>query len=464
MRMHARPKVGRWRRGSSSPGTIRLAALLVVLALVVAACGGAEEPAEGADNGGTESGGAAAGGDASGEVTDENIELTVWASRDYYVPPDEFASFEEEYPNITINWDVQADDDILQQLQRMKAAGQKMPDVIHDDVFMMEAYVAAGLLRPIDDVLARWEEEEPDLYNSILPITWEETTFDGQPYGMSIGANYDILYYSVPLFESAGVEAPFEDWEQVLDALQAVKDANPDSVPLTVQALQGEGVTMLKNFMSSVGVPFDGAVPDLQSDAAMYVLDWLIRAQEAELLPPEAISWGESEARGAFIRGDAAVIFDGITTAGDFAEVEDFDYETAWNTTPLPTNSGTGLEGQTVTSSRTWAITSDTEYPYEASLVLRYIAETDNLIEPLANGSVPMRQTEALNDPRLTEYLPFFDEELREAYLDAGSVPSGLNGGEVEAVLEQLFGEIVVGTDMTPQELADKYQPELDAL
>ena len=33
------------------------------------------------------------------------------------------------------------------------------------------------------------------------------------------------------------------------------------------------------------------------------------------------------------------------------------------------------------------------------------------------------------------------------------SVPAGLNGGEVELELEKLFGEIVVGTDKTAQEL-----------
>ena len=39
-----------------------------------------------------------------------------------------------------------------------------------------------------------------------------------------------------------------------------------------------------------------------------------------------------------------------------------------------------------------------------------------------------------------------------------------LNGGEVEGVLEQLFGEIVIGTDKTAEELAAEYQPILDDL
>jgi hypothetical protein len=75
-----------------------------------------------------------------------------------------------------------------------------------------------------------------------------------------------------------------------------------------------------------------------------------------------------------------------------------------------------------------------------------------------------MRNTRHLADPRLNEFWPFFSDQLREAYAGSDSVPAGLNGGEVEGVLEELFGEIVIGTDATAQELADKYQPLLDEL
>jgi ABC-type glycerol-3-phosphate transport system substrate-binding protein len=407
--------------------------------------------------------GAACGGGDSGAGGDG--ELLVWSSRDYYVPPDEFKSFEAEHSDISLSWDVQAEDDILQQLLRMRDAGQTMPDVIQDDTFMMEAYYKAGLLQPIDEYLDRWKEEDPELYDKVLPIAWEDNEFDGQTYGMSITANYDILYYNKPWLEEAGVEPPFETFEEMYDALLAMKQARPDQIPMTLQALAGEGVTMLKSMLNAVGVPFEGSTPDLTDPAALYVIDFWQRAQEDELIPPEAISWGESETRGAFIRQDAGLIFDGITTAGDFAEVDNFDYGEEWETTTLPTDSGEGHTGQTVTQPRTWAITVDADDPYESSLVLRYLAETDNLVEPLANGSVPMRQTEAINDPRIqNEILPFFTDELKSSYLDSVSMPASENTGEVEEVLEQMWGEIVQGTDASAEELAEKYQEQLDSL
>jgi len=133
-------------------------------------------------------------------------------------------------------------------------------------------------------------------------------------------------------------------------------------------------------------------------------------------------------------------------------------------TTPLPRDSGEGHTGIYVTQPRTWAITVDADNPEESCRVLQYLAETDNLIEPLENGSVPMRQTEALNDPRFSEILPFFTEDLKTAYVESESMPASQNTGEVEEILEQLWGEIVQGTDKSAEELAQEYQDQLNAL
>jgi hypothetical protein len=116
-----------------------------------------------------------------------------------------------------------------------------------------------------------------------------------------------------------------------------------------------------------------------------------------------------------------------------------------------------------LSAARTWAVVAGGEHQAEAALVLRYIAETTNLIEAAGNGSVPMRQTEAINDPQLLEIWPFFNDDLKNAYLGSTPTPAGPNAGDVEGILEQMFGEIVVGTDKTAEELAAEYQPQLDA-
>jgi multiple sugar transport system substrate-binding protein len=441
----------------------KLLALLLALGLVIAACAGEEgtDTTEGGDTDTT----AGEGSDTTAGSGGEEIDLLVWVTRDYYIPPDGFESFMAEYPNINVTWDVQANDDILQQFLRMRDAGQPLPDVLGaEDSFLIENYVEAGLVESHDDVAAAWQEEAPEQYDTLLPLAWDETTIDGVKYGLSVTANFDILYYNQEWFDEAGVTVPFESLDAVLDAMRAMKTARPDSIPMTVQARAGDGVTTLKTVLAAAGAPFEGAVPDLTSEGGLYTINWFLQASDEGLLPPDAIAWGEDEARGAFVSGDAGLILDGFTTAGDFNQAEGFAYPDQWNLTPVPlSQSGGGADGVALSAARTWAVVAGGEHQAEAALVLRYIAETTNLIEAAGNGSVPMRQTEAINDPQLLEIWPFFNDDLKNAYLGSTPTPAGPNAGDVEGILEQMFGEIVVGTDKTAEELAAEYQPQLDA-
>ena len=432
--------------------------LMIVLSLMIAACGdgGSDSTTVPGDDGATTT--------AAG-ATGDAIELLVWSSRPYYIPPDEFASFTAEHPNVTVRFDVQSNDDMLQQMLRMQDAGQQLPDILGaEDSFLIENFAEAGLLLPHNDIAAKWEEEDPELYGKLLPLVWDETTRDGEKWGMSVTANFDILYYNAEWFAEAGVEPPFESLDAVLDAMRAMKETRPDSIPFTVQARAGDGVTTLKTVLAAAGTPFEGAVPDLTSPGGIYTINWFLQAANEELLPPEAIAWGEDESRGAFVSGDAGLILDGFTTAGDFNEAEGFSYPDQWGLTAVPlSQSGGGIDGVALSAARTWAVTSGSQHPEEAALILRYIASTDNLIEAAGNGSVPMRQTEAIDDPRLLEIWPFFDEDLKAAYQGSTPTPAGPNAGDVEVILEQMFGEIVVGTDKTAEELAAEFQPMLDA-
>ena len=247
-----------------------------------------------------------------------------------------------EHPNIVIKWDVKDSDDIMQQMQRMQSANQKLPDVIQDEVQLARAYHDAGLVMPIDDQMKKWQQEDAASYDLVLPSAWEEARIDGQTLGMSITANFDVLYYNTEWAKQAGVQFPVRTYDDLFAAAQKLKAARPDKFPFSIQALAGEGVTALLNMFVGAGVPFDGATPDLKSPQAQYILDWFKRARDEGLIPPDAISWGEAESRGVFVSGDAALLIDGFTTAGDFADVGGFDYGTSWSNTLLPAETGKG--------------------------------------------------------------------------------------------------------------------------
>jgi ABC-type glycerol-3-phosphate transport system substrate-binding protein len=443
-----------------------LFALLAILALVAAACSSDTTDGTDAPDGTEAPDGTDAPGTTTGGGDGEPIEISIMVTRDYYIPPDGFASFMAEHPGVTVTWDVQSNDDILQQLLTRIDAGQPLPDVLGaEDSFLIASYVEAGLVPSHDEIAATWEAEDPEQYGTLLPLVWDETTLDGVKYGASITANFDVLYYNQEWFDEAGVTVPFASLDEVLDAMRAMKATRPDSIPFTVQARAGDGVTTLKTVLAAAGVEFVEAVPSLTSDAGVYTVNWFLQAANEGLLPPEAIAWGEDESRGAFVSGDAGLILDGFTTAGDFNAAEGFSYPDQWNLTPVPlSQAGGGTDGVALSAARAWAVLEGTEHPVEAALILRYIADTENLLGQAGNGGVPMRQTEAINDPRLLEIWPFFNEDLKTAYLGSSPTPAGLKAGDVEVILEQMFGEIVVGTDKSAEELAAEYQALLDAL
>ncbi|MDH4308797.1 MAG: extracellular solute-binding protein, partial [Acidimicrobiia bacterium] len=272
----------------------RFLALLAIIAMTVAACGGSgSEDTTAPEGGGGETATTAAeGGESSGgEGGGEQVELHAFVSRDYYWPPDAWEGFMAANPNIKVTAQTESNDDILQQLQRMQDAGQKLPDIIQDDTFLMEAYQNAGLLLDMTEQKDQWESEDPDTYNEILPIAWEENTFADGIWGVSLTANFDVIYYNIAMCEAAGVDcSSIDSLDGFLEAMRAVKASQPDVIPLTVQALPTTGVTTLKTFFSAAGAPFDGAVPDMQSEGGLYTIQWFLDASNEGLLPPQAIS------------------------------------------------------------------------------------------------------------------------------------------------------------------------------
>ena len=256
-RVRRRAKSEPRKRASHPRGTMRGLAVLLVMGLVVAACGDSTDTTTTAAGGGDD------GGDAAGDPVTIELILT----RPYYVPAGFVEAMLEDH-NIELIVDVQTNDDILQQLQTRQDAGQPLPDLLGaEDSFLMPAFDEAGLLSSstAETFRSEFEADNPDLYNLLWDVVWTE-----QPVGASITANFDAFYYSVEWFEEAGVTVPFETFDDVLDGMRALKATRPDSIPLTVQAKAGDGVTTLKTMLAGTGAPFTGAVPDLTSEGGMY--------------------------------------------------------------------------------------------------------------------------------------------------------------------------------------------------
>ncbi|HEX5696638.1 MAG TPA: extracellular solute-binding protein, partial [Acidimicrobiia bacterium] len=188
-----------------------LIAIMVVAVLVLAACNG--------DAGDETTTSAATGGDGEG------VPVVAWFNGET-VPADEFASLEAD--GVSVSYDIRGDA-VLTDMLRMRDAGEQLPDLVEIDSHLTPAFMEAGLLAPMTEQIATWEEEDAELYATVPESVWEDGTYDGDIYHFPNKSLVDALFYNVAMLEEAGAPPPpYETYWEMLDAARAVQAANPD--------------------------------------------------------------------------------------------------------------------------------------------------------------------------------------------------------------------------------------------
>jgi ABC-type glycerol-3-phosphate transport system substrate-binding protein len=408
--------------------------------LVLVACDG-EEETEGTDGGGP-------------------VEVTVWFNGET-VPSDEFAPLEEEH-NLVVNFDIRGDE-IFSDMLRMRDAGEQLPDIVEIDSNLVPAFMEAQLIQPMTEQVEQFEQEDPEVYETVISKVWEDGTYDGEIYHAPVKNLWDAIYYNVDLLEEAGVEPEFDTWIDVLEAGRQLKETHPD-----LPAYFGTGGTShdrIFHWLHNFGVPFDGNVPDVTSEQGLAFIDWLQTMHEEEIVDPEFMIGQQDESLGAFARGDLPILMEGLNGGVAFMDIEGFEYGSGWLTVPMPVHEEDG--GQHMGVPRGLSLAAETENPDEAALVLRYLMEPEIAEERyLELDAAPILSEPLFESEGLAESQPYFTDELKEVFLSLeAQLPVGTNTNAVGEVLVSLLEELTVtGTDDSPEVVADRYQAELDEL
>ena len=429
-----------------------LVALLAAVTLAACSGGDADGPTTSAEPGGTVATTAAV------AASDDPVELTVWFTQEEGTPS--FDDFEAENPNVTVSIDIIPSDDTFEQLLRMQDAGQPLPDVIRFDGFLKAGLTDAGILRPIDDLVAQWEEEDPDSFAKLVDSTFGSTVWDGQIVGMAYDASMDQLYYRADWWSEAGIEVPWQPQTnaELLDTLRLIKEQRPDSIPWAMFGARGEGVNYFFAHMAAAGVPFEGATPQLTSDAGVALIEWYQTIIREGLTSPDVLALGGDDAVGQFLGGQAATIIESIGLANDLAGVEGMEFPDQYQLATLPYENG----GVQVANPWTFGITTGSEHPYEASLILRYLMRDEIALEVSRDNIV--RNRVVLESDVIPELYPAFLPEHLEILAGAEGFPTDVNFFEVEDVLEQFMQAVLQNPDTPAADLAAEWQTELDAV
>jgi len=105
-------------------------------------------------------------------------------------------------------------------------AGGAPPAVAKVDRFRVGSFASAGLIQPIDDLIAR----DAYHFDQHYPATREETIYNGRIYGIPWNTDNRAMYYHIGLFQEAGldVNAPPRTWEEVNEVARRIDRWEPD--------------------------------------------------------------------------------------------------------------------------------------------------------------------------------------------------------------------------------------------
>ncbi|MBN1964394.1 MAG: extracellular solute-binding protein [Anaerolineae bacterium] len=305
--------------------------------------------------------------------------------------------------NVVINEPTDAYDD---QLLLDFSAGVG-PDVFSVSPERIPELVTAGLMLPLDDYVAAWDEWEN--FPSGMQLM---PSYNGSTYAVMYNTDTRVLFYRTDIFEAAGLDVPFEptSWEDIFAAAEQIQTNLPDVIPMEVEAgtIWGEGTTMDGFFMLFRGA--GGTLLDTETGQWIVESPALLQAFEfyermfgegyslAEpFMEPEPWAFWLQEAMPNGELGMALIVnvVWGLYAPGsDWAGIDNRDEVLAW--TPFPAREpGAGINGWDyigMGGGWGWAISNETENADLAWEFVQFMTSADSIAAYAEGvGGVPSR-------------------------------------------------------------------------
>ena len=390
--------------------TRKIFPMLVVLSMLLAACGGAEateappptqeatEPSAATEApGSTEMPGATeapAGGTAECPAGVEGMTFEMWSpltgpdGDEMTALADRFNS--ENTCGITVTHIAQPD--YVQKLEAGAAAGQ-LPALTVVRAINVGQLAARNVLKPFGpEAMAVLGED----FGSEFPENlWNLGEYKGERYSIPLDVNPLIMFYNKDLFEQAGIEPPgAEPWtrEQFEDALAKLEAINVTPVSLGT-AFQAAALwqALIRQYGGAL-TDEAGTTATFNSEAGVQALERIKELRDK--YTPDISGAGDPEVN-VFKQGNVGMTFHGPWWISDLAKLDFVGFA------PLPT---LGDQPATWGGSHQLALTTDDPTTQAAAAVwIKWLS--DNSSQWAKAGQVPARIS-AREDPELATIAP----------------------------------------------------------
>ncbi len=442
--------------------------ILVAMALVLVACGGAapaaEEPA--AEEPAAEE--PAAEEPAEEEAAGEMAPLAFWNMPfvTQEVSPEYVAQWEEDVvvavPGATVDnfygpgkYKDQRDKFLLQ-------AESGTPDVIEGLLEDTAAYVQKGSIVPLDELFAGWEDSGQFVESTLTPLT-----IDGKLYGIPYNTNARAMLYRKDIFEEYGLEVP-TTWTAFVETARQITELTGGEthgayVVSEVGDPRGAQEFVSWYYQVSGGehmfdvvdgaVQYNATVEELEKVLTLYDELFMTEGVEYPAVDPNVRGTGWPVEDPGYVAGDWAMVPMGPWLWGrrDESDIAKDILENKTGITSLPVSEdgvpATYLEVKPI------MLNAYSENPDQAWELIKYITSKEKMGEWLAeSGGIPARsdslEMDVFTQSDIGWWLQGFADELPKAVAQAP-----INWGPVsEANLRAV--NFVIYDEQTPAEAA----------
>jgi raffinose/stachyose/melibiose transport system substrate-binding protein len=445
--------------------TLAISAILL-LSVLLAACGGAAEPtpAPAAPEPAAEEPTVAAAAPAAEEVT---LRLLVHQNPPMVEYMQSFNDqFEAKHPNIKVDMSVVNANDLATATQTRLTAN----DVDLVDIFGF-ANPAQSYMKNVDK--PNWQQlieaglltdltGQPFVDNYAPSSNQDAGTYDGKIYQVNLGrVIYSGIYYNKDLFEQYGVEPP-TTWDELVAACETFTEAGvpcmtaggKDGWPIFVGAYGLIG-SMFPDQAALVEGLWTGDIT--WNDAKSMEMWEKMKVYAQDMMEPEASGIAGDAAPGRFASGAVAMFSGGSWYA---AAIEAANPEFEWGYIPFP-GSDDPEENKYLFGKydQGWAIAANSPNQEAAVTYLTEFSDPANY-QAFVNavGFIPTQPTATL-DTQIGQEIASLLENFRVGYEQYWVAPKG--AGEFANPWASYYRPF--GTYDDPQALADKVQADLQA-
>ncbi|MGG1880692.1 ABC transporter substrate-binding protein [Paenibacillus cisolokensis] len=278
-----------------------LLTLVIMVALVMAGCGG-------------QSG---SGGQSSGEGGKSgNTELLFWSPFSGADGPfmkqivDRYNASQDQY---SVKFVIQPNGEYYKQLDVALSAAKDRPDLVIMHLDQIPTYQNKGQLQAIDEIAANAGLSKSDYVEAAI----DYATIEGKWYGIPLDIHPLVMYYNKDLFEKAGIASPPTTREEFENATQQLTDQGAGVYGYVVPTLWPQQFIFPTLVWQNGGELWNGSDVAYNSPEAVEMVEWLRSLIDMGVSPANVQQDGENT---LFLQGKNAIQFNGPWMKSQFDE------------------------------------------------------------------------------------------------------------------------------------------------